>query len=59
MFSSIHGNTPSAPTHPMASDLIYLFKEGIEERRRAVTFKSIHQCKGQFPLETGVISTEP
>lgn len=50
---------PSAVTHPMASDLIYLFEEGIEESGRAVTSRSIHQRKGQFPLETGVIPTDP
>ena len=43
---------PSDAARPTASDLIYLFKEGIEESGRAVTFQSIHQCKGRFPLET-------
>lgn len=45
----------AAASHPKASDLIYLFKEGIEESRRAVTSQAIYQCKGQSPLEKGVI----
>lgn len=59
MFSSTPWKCPSAATRPTSSDLIYLFKVEIEESGRAVTFQSIHQCKGQFPLETGVIPTEP
>lgn len=59
MFSCTPGNASVLLHVRSASDLIYLFKEGIEEGGRAVTFQFIHQCKGPFPLETGVIPTEP
>lgn len=45
-------------TQLWASVLIYLFKEGIEEGKRAVKFQHINQCKGPFPLETEVIPSD-
>lgn len=43
--------------HPSASGLIYLLKDRIGKGGRVVTFRHIHQRKGQFLLETEVTQT--
>lgn len=42
-------------TEPVSYDLIYLVRKELKKVGKAVSLQSIHQRKGQFPLETGVI----
>lgn len=49
---------PHATVHPIAPDLIYQFKEEIEESWKDVTICFINQCKGRFSPETQADPTE-